>query len=388
MPKIYYALGLHMHQPPLNLDVLIETNQLEAKQIILSYERAVRYAYMYEDVAFLHIGFSGVLLNQLQNPKIIDKYKKFVDIPKMIEMYRCSKNIEILGMGFYHPIFPLIPNYDWSEQLKLGVEIVEKTFGRRPKGFLPSEMAFSMEMIPALKSAGYEYVVIDDVHINPVYFDEKPDCFKPYLARYKGVGISVIPRNCDISQKQAQGMDEKWFLNEVEKKIREYPGSESQRLITTWSDGENGYYFRQPNEKEGFYGRFFVPLLDKIKDKKKSIKMISLSDFINKHPANEETIIQTGTGNISQDKGYDFSRWNGSQQQRDSIKKLYKISRKYRGVELNIDQFDKESKEQIRRARKYILNAETSCYLFWGDAWLTKMNNILDKADMLLQNLG
>ncbi|RKY84622.1 glycoside hydrolase family 57, partial [candidate division KSB1 bacterium] len=53
MEKVYYSCGLHMHQPPGNLKLLIETNEWEAQQIIRCYERAARYAHKYKKVATL-----------------------------------------------------------------------------------------------------------------------------------------------------------------------------------------------------------------------------------------------------------------------------------------------------------------------------------------------
>ena len=127
--NIHHALGLHMHQPPGNLRHLIDTNPWEAEQIVRCYERAVRYARDYRDVARLHVGFSGVLLEQLLDPDIVDRYRHILDIPAMLQSYREADNIELVGMGYYHPIFPLIPRADWEEQLERGREIMEQAFG-------------------------------------------------------------------------------------------------------------------------------------------------------------------------------------------------------------------------------------------------------------------
>jgi hypothetical protein len=58
--NISHALGLHMHQPPGNLMLLIESNPWQAEEIIRCYQRVPRYAGQYRDVARLHVGFSGV----------------------------------------------------------------------------------------------------------------------------------------------------------------------------------------------------------------------------------------------------------------------------------------------------------------------------------------
>ena len=54
--NISHALGLHMHQPPGNLALLMEANVREAEQIIRCYERPPRYAQQYADVGHLHVG--------------------------------------------------------------------------------------------------------------------------------------------------------------------------------------------------------------------------------------------------------------------------------------------------------------------------------------------
>jgi len=73
--NLYHAVGLHMHQPPGNLRLLIETNPWEAEEIIRCYERAARYALKLRNVAHLHVGFSGVLLEQFMDPAVVEKEK-------------------------------------------------------------------------------------------------------------------------------------------------------------------------------------------------------------------------------------------------------------------------------------------------------------------------
>ncbi|WP_041603477.1 hypothetical protein [Thioflavicoccus mobilis] len=59
--NIHHAIGLHMHQPPGNLALLIETNHWEAEQIIRCDERVLRYARAYRDVArLLGVGIEAV----------------------------------------------------------------------------------------------------------------------------------------------------------------------------------------------------------------------------------------------------------------------------------------------------------------------------------------
>lgn len=360
-----------MHQPPGNLRLLIEANPWEAEQIIRCYERPLRYAAQYRDLARLHIGFSGVLLEQLLSPDIVDRYRHILDIPEMLARYREAENIELIGMGYYHPIFPLIPRTDWSEQLERGRAILEQAFGRSPRGFWPPEMAFTMEMIPALADAGYEYVVVDGVHVRPE--DGLSDVFRPYLACHQGVCITVVPRDRDVSNAQGSGVDPNWFQNDVCWRVGGSPRPQEQRLVTTWSDGENGGWFRQTHEASGFFGHFFAPYMEHVRSGESPILPVHLSDYLSRVPVLPRAQVQTGAWNVGGNPGLDLSQWAGSESQRAAVAEVGRLSQRYwslraqaqrkLGAEVSVAQ-------GLERAWRLILEAETSCFLFWGDAWI------------------
>lgn len=380
--KICHALGLHMHQPPGNLELLIEENEWEAQQIIRCYERVPRYAREFRDVARIHVGFSGILLEQFRSQKIIDRYRQFVDIPAMIESYRESENIEIVGMGYYHPIFPLIPREDWGDHLVSGKQIMSEMFGKEPKGFWPPEMAFDMEMIPALAKTGYEYVVVDGVHVQPKEGAAPPDLFRPYIARFGDAGIAVVPRDRDVSNAQESGMNAEWFLNEVSNKIKASPVAEAPRLVTTWSDGENGGWFRQMAEQAGFFGHFFAPFMERARLGDSPIFPVLLSDFLKRHPPQTEAHVQTGAWNVADTSGYDFSQWSGSDKQREAIGKIFHVSRRYWALARG--GVPENARDTLARIRRIVLESETSCFLFWGDSWIPKLYERTQLAEELL----
>ncbi len=361
---IFHALGLHMHQPPGNLRLLIEANPWEAEQIIRCYERPVRYANLYRDVARLHIGFSGILLEQLLDPEIIDRYRHFLDIPEMLARYAEADNIELIGMGHYHPIFPLIPAVDWPEQLELGRAIMQRAFGRTPRGFWPPEMAFTMEMIPALVDAGYDYVVVDGVHVRPE--DGISDVFRPYLACFEGVCITIVPRDRDVSNAQQSGLDATWFQNEVRWRTGGSARPHEARLVTTWSDGENGGWFRQTHEGSGFFGYYFSPYMEHFRGGEYPITPVALSAYLTQHPPAARAQVQTGAWNVGSTSGFDLSQWAGSPQQLAAVAEVNQLSARYWDLRRRLPAAD----PTLAQARRLILEAETSCFLFWGDAWI------------------
>jgi 4-alpha-glucanotransferase len=366
--QLFHALGLHMHQPPGNLRLLFEANPWEAEQILRCYERTVRYAERYPDVARLHVSFSGVLLEQLIDPDIVERYRHILDIPEMLERYRAADNIELLGLGYYHPIFPLIPRADWPEQLERGRAIVERVFGRSPRGFWPPELAFSMEMIPALVQAGYEYVIVDGVHVRPE--DGVNDIFRPYVACHEGVCINIVPRDRDVSNAQGHGLNPRWLRDELSWRATVSPRPDEARLVTTWSDGENGGWFRQTHEPSGFFGHFFAPYMEQCRDSDYPITPVMLGDHLARQRPTARAQVQTGSWNVGASRRDDFSPWIGSELQRQAVDEVRRLSERYWSLcHARPDAYQVASEAMVH-ARHQILEAETSCFLYWGDAWL------------------
>jgi alpha-amylase/alpha-mannosidase (GH57 family) len=380
MPAAFHLMGLHMHQPPGNLEFLINNYEWEARQIMLCYDRPLKYAWRYQDVAHFCVGFSGILLEQLQDPNIISRYSAIVDIPKMLDSYRNTPNIEIAGMGYYHPVFPLIPMEDWDEQIERGKKKCLEVFGREPKIFWPPEMAFTKEMIPFLVRNGYEYVIIDGVHVQPESPLSREDLlYRAHIAEHDGSKITVIPRDRDLSNAQQSGLDAGWFDGEVRNKTS---GATKPCLVTTWTDGENGGWFRQTDEGAGFWGHFFAPYMERVRSGQMSIRPIALPQFIAANPPEGRVQIQTGAWNVGPTSGYDFSQWAGSPAQQNALEEIRRLSRSYHEISRgrSLEALD----PALRRAREYILRAETSCYLFWGDSWIPKLYEETKIARQLL----
>ena len=88
MTEVYHALGLNMHQPLGNLIALHNSpERWEVKQILWSYDRPVRMLDGYEDIANLHLSFSGTLLKQLEDPAVRETFHDVVDIEDLLNSY-------------------------------------------------------------------------------------------------------------------------------------------------------------------------------------------------------------------------------------------------------------------------------------------------------------
>ena len=76
-------------------------------------------------------------------------------------------------------------------------------------------------------------------------------------------------------------------------------------LLTSWSDGENGGWFRQMDASAGFWGYFFAPLMDMVQAKETAIQPIKISDYLKKFPPQKYATVRTGAWNVGSTSGYD-----------------------------------------------------------------------------------
>ena len=389
MADLSHALGFHMHQPPGNLELLWREYEWEARQIMLCYQRPLKYARRFAASGRFHVDFSGILLEQFLDPAIQRMYRDAVDIEEMLAGYRHASNIELLSTGYFHPIFPLIPEQDWAEQLQRSIELMERLFGRRPRGFWPPEMAFSMEMIPALVKAGFEYVVVDNVHVIPEDEIANEDAAtQPCIARHMGAEIAVVPRHRDLSNAQESGMAPDWFADQIAHRADRVL---RPALFATWSDGENGGWFRQTAEEAGFWGHFYAPYMERIEAGDYPVRPALISDYLAAHPARRAAEVRTGAWNVGTTGGFDFAQWAGSPTQKAVLEQVWQTSQHYRYAQHHLESrraeghVPQEAEDLLDSAREALLRAETSCYFFWGDSWTPKAQEHLQAAEDCLR---
>ena len=117
MREIYHALVLNMHQPPRNMENLLENNGWEVKEILFAYDRMPRALWAYQDIARVHLSLSGTLLETLSNPDFQSRVYGDVDCGKLLWHFQNQQLFEVLGTGYYHPVFALIPEDDWDDHM-------------------------------------------------------------------------------------------------------------------------------------------------------------------------------------------------------------------------------------------------------------------------------
>ena len=393
MKEIYHALVLNMHQPPNNLEQLLNENEWEVKEILFAYDRMARTLWPYEDLARVHLSLSGTLLETLSSPGFQNRVYGMVDCGSLLWYIQNPKIFEILGTGYYHPVLALIPEADWDEQIARWRGIAQHLFWRNQfNGFWPPEMGFDMKVIPHLVKAGYRYVMVDSEYVDPVDDMSWQELrYRPHIAEYDGAEIVVIVRDRSLSDAQLAGMDYGWFYHELHERTKwcDFPP-----LVTTATDGDNGGWFRNISPKANFWTYFYRQALDEIRAGHSTMRPIFITDYLDRFGAHGRVTVRRGAWNTDEHHGWDFHQWQGSQAQRDAMNRVHELSREFHAVAGAAAQAHHPSPELARvinEAHWHLLRAETSCNFYWGEAWVSRAHKDLDdvawrlgKARMLL----
>lgn len=386
---IHHALVLNFHQPPHNLDDLLETNPWEVKEILFAMDRMPRALWGYEDVARVHLSLSGSLLETLSAPEFQDKVYGVVKVGDLLWQLQNTRLFNIMGTGYYHPVLPLIPKADWDEQLGRWRGLAQHLFWREYfGGFWPPEMGFTMELIPLLKRMGYRYVLVDDVYLEPAEGEMSwPELrFRPHVAEYGGEEIIIIPRERELSNAQLSGMDPGWFANEVKERTK---FCDFEPLVTTASDGDNGGWFRNYTPEANFWHAFYQPFLNQARLKGEIVPTF-IDDYLDQHGVGGKVTVKTGAWNTEMHYGDDFTQWTGTQDQRDALARVGEVSQALHTLEARAKEGSLRNPEHLDyhlgEAHWRLLRAQTSCHFYWGTSWLPKAHADLDEALSELDN--
>jgi alpha-amylase/alpha-mannosidase (GH57 family) len=374
-----HALVLNLHQPPGNLEHLLEHATWEAKEILFALDRIPRSLWPHEDLGRVTLSLSGTLLETLSDPGFQARVYGIVKCGDLLWYLQNQRIIELLGTGFYHPVLPLIPEADRPAQVERWLGIGRHLFRRSFAGFWPPELGFSMELIPLLSRLGYRYVLCDSEHVEPI--DPMPwerIRYRPHIAEHGGASITVVVRDRELSDAQESGMDAEWFLREVRERTQH---CDFLPLVTTATDGDNGGWFRNTTHGANFWGAFYQPLLERIRAGDDRLRPTLISDYLAEHGADGRVRVNTGAWNTGWHHGRGFIQWTGSDRQKQALGRVAEVSARY--WEQRRDADDARA-AHLEQSYFRILRAQTSCNFFWGEAWVERAHRDLDDALALL----
>src|ERR1700733_15283119 len=147
--SIHLGLLLHNHQPvgnfPWVFQQVYETSYLPMLEALERHPQ-VR----------LSLHYTGSLLDWLR--------ELHPDFLKRIAQLVTSKQIEIVGGGYYEPILPSIPDEDQIVQIRRLTARLQTDLGSKPTGMWLAERVWEPSLPRTLVKAGVEWTILDDIH--------------------------------------------------------------------------------------------------------------------------------------------------------------------------------------------------------------------------------
>ncbi|MBU0650629.1 DUF1926 domain-containing protein [bacterium] len=182
MSKINFMMGIHNHQPVGNFEHVFEESYQK------SYYPFLNVLKDYPGVR-ISMHFTGPLLEWLEknHPEIFD-----LIIP-MVE----SKQIEIMGGGFYEPILSVLPDVDVNGQIDMMNSYVKKRFKSSPHGFWLAERVWEPALAGIAKVNNLKYTLLDQSHFAYSGLNSK-DIHGYYITEDKGNVLNVFPISYDL----------------------------------------------------------------------------------------------------------------------------------------------------------------------------------------------
>ncbi|MGC8942066.1 MAG: glycoside hydrolase family 57 protein [Sulfurihydrogenibium sp.] len=354
-------------------------------------------------VLFL-LAWSGNYLRENNNTvkKLIEKKKNYTHqeklelitalkqfIKEIIAFYKDLNQkgqIEISTTPYYHPILPLLidintakeslPNVnlpklksgfkdDAALHVKNAVEYYEKTFGKKPTGFWPSEGSISNETIKLFKENLILWTASDeDVLFNSINDRKIENIYKVY--NYEGVNIFFRDKYLsDAIGFRYQNLDPKSAVKDFILRLSYiYERTDFNPVVSVILDGENAWEFYENNAKD-----FFQELYTQISEQD-WIETTTFSEVLEKDIVVEKlNSIKAGSwiyGN--------FSTWIGHPEKNTAWEYLSEAKQ--------ILEFEKENKN-YDTAKSLLFVAEGSDWFWWyGD---DHFSHYADKFDLLFR---
>ncbi len=306
--QIHLPIVFHFHQPVNNFDFVIEDAYEK------SYKPLIENIFKYPEVK-ITLHFSGNLLEWFLNNK-----------PKFIEMLKVMAKrgqIEIIGGGYYEPIFAIIPNRDKIAQIKKLSDLIKKEFGLDVKGAWLSERVWEPNYPSFLSEVGLKYTIVDDNHFRSTGITEK-DTLYSYVTEDEGKTLRIFPINEEL--RYLTPWKPTYLSIEYLRKMADEKGNRVALLISdaekmgVWGTTHQFCYVEGKGHEEGDDGKPFIPAFFEQIINNKWIKSITLSEYMEKFPARGLVYLPTA----SYDK---MEEWVLPTKERKAFEKIRKILR-------------------------------------------------------------
>lgn len=192
----------------------------------LAYQRSWRpflsSLYKFQTVSAV-LYYSGIVLRWIE-----DNHPEFI---LLLEEMAGRKQIELLGGGFFNPLFPALQPSDKIGQIEMLTTHLRKTFGRRPSGGWLYEYSWDSNLPVIFRTSGLSYSFLPSTVLNDAGIAESGDT-APLLTEDQRKLLYVFPV-FDLDESFEEALP---FESALERLMDRHPGA---KLYTMMADGHS-----------------------------------------------------------------------------------------------------------------------------------------------------
>lgn len=152
------------------------------------YKKLASFIFDSQDFGFSFF-FSGIQLEWLKQ-----YHEEFV---MFLNDVVARRQVELLGGGYYNPIFPLILPCDKVAQIEQLTTAIRRLAGKRPRGMFVPQGLWETQLVSNISSCGMEYTLINSqlVFANKYSSVQK---YRPLIVEDSGKSMIIIPYNTEL----------------------------------------------------------------------------------------------------------------------------------------------------------------------------------------------
>ncbi|MBP3710582.1 MAG: DUF1926 domain-containing protein [Treponema sp.] len=170
------AISLCFYLESTPADTLLSDNEKDYQEV---YKHAAKFLYSHPDFC-ISFSFTGTQLQFFR--------KKHPEFLEMLQQLVSRKQVEVLGGGFYNPVFPLLYSKDRTDQIELLSTEIRQSIGKRSYGMTLCADGWDASLVASFKTCGMEYVLLDSSLIPPSKLS-----YIPVIMSDRGKSISIVP---------------------------------------------------------------------------------------------------------------------------------------------------------------------------------------------------
>ena len=243
MPRFYFGLAIHNHQPVGNAHHVFESvYQQSYLSLLTALERHPRIR--------VSLHYSGCLLDWLREHR--------PDFLARLKALAGRGQVEIMTGGYYEPILPAIPDADKLGQITHMSAVIRDELGVSPSGLWVAERVWEPHLPRFLAQAGVAWTLLDDSHFQMVGLAEQ-ELRGYYLSEEEGHSVGIFP-----SLKLLRYIIPWRDVDEVIETFRAWAEETPEGIAVMGDDGEKFGSWPETYAhcwgKDNWMGRFFAAL--------------------------------------------------------------------------------------------------------------------------------